>query len=145
LDYQCKKSGFYDYVIANPVTIFENKEDIENYTEKLFAFIDKYFIQNSIAIKPSSIIGFNTIVQRLEKELEVLTVINSDTQTNENFYSGAALYKINIFEATPNSSGDPSLKQTLMDEFLYNFLENHSSFYKVKYNILLCFILLCFL
>lgn len=147
LDYQCKKSGFYDYVIANPVTIFE----IGNYTEKdkLFAFIDKYFIQNSIAIKPSSIIGFNIIVQKLEKELEVLpnklTVINSDTQTNENLYSGAALYKINIFEATPNSSGDPSLKQTLMDEFLYNFLENRSSFYKIKYNILLCFILLCFL
>jgi hypothetical protein len=151
LDYQCKKSGFYDYVIANPVTIFETIEDIESYTEKdkLFAFIDKYFIQNSIAIKPSSIIGFNTIVQRLEKDLKVLpnklTVINSDAQTKENPYSGAALYKINIFEATPNSSGDPSLKQTLMDEFLYNFLENRSSFYKIKYNILLCFILLCFL
>ena len=154
LDYQCKKSGFYDYVIANPVAIFENLNfkiiDIETYENKskLLVFIDKYFIQNSIAIKPSSIIGFNTIVQKLEKELEVLpnklTVIN-DTSTGGNLNSGAALYKINIFEATPDSSGDPSLKQTLMDEFLYNFLENHSSFYKVKYNILLCFILLCFL
>ena len=154
LDYQCKKSGFYDYVIANPVTIFENKEDIEAYTEytekdKLLKFIEKYFIQNSIAIKPSGIIGFNTIVQKLTKELttfpNLTTAINSNSKTEGNLNSGAALYKINIFEATPNSSGDPSLKQTLMDEFLYNFLENRSSFYKIKYNILLCFILLCFL
>ena len=156
LDYQCKKSGFYDYVIANPVTVFENIKQLVNIDGieaaekgKLLEFINKYLIQNSIAIKPSGIIGFNTIVQKLAKELtafpNITTPINSNTQIEENLNLGASLYKINIFEATPDSSGDPSLKQTLMDEFLYNFLENHSSFYKVKYNILLCFILLCFL
>ena len=150
LDYQCKKSGFYDYIIANPFT----SVDIASYknNQALLKFIDKYFIQNSIAIKPSGIIGFNTIVQKLEKELTESaessdtsdSIIRSVVQGDE-IESGAALQKINIFEATPNSSGDPSLKQTLMDEFLYNFLDNHSSFYKVKYNIILCFILLCFL
>ena len=137
LDYQCKKSGFYDYVVANPFLIdggLSNKLDKND--QKLLTFIDKYFIQNSIAIKPSGIIGFNTIVQKLEKELEELSKLSdpvpivSGSVTSMGTYSGSALFKINIFEASPNSNGDPSLKQTLMDEFLYNYLDNHSSFIK---------------
>ena len=68
LDYHCKKLGLYDYINSNPSSSADlpssciNKTDING----CFAFIKNKFIVGGVALKPSSLIGTNLIIQNQE-------------------------------------------------------------------------------
>lgn len=73
LDYKCKKSGFYDYILAhpyinNPIPV-SCQTDTAKTEGKCMQWINKYFISSTITLKPSGFLSFGLNIQRNEDDI----------------------------------------------------------------------------
>ena len=157
IDYQCKKSGFYDYINANPNSV-PLPPECYNGDTPCFEWIQKYFFAGKFVVKPSAFVGFN---------LYLSTSVNSDSsyldgifyKTHSFFdnsrnvptesntlleYHGSAKRKIQILGTTLSNKADISEKTVLMDKGAYKILHDGAKSINLGFTILILNIALLF-
>ena len=157
IDYQCKKSGFYDYINANPNSVPLPPECYNGYIP-CFEWIQKYFFAGKFVVKPSAFVGFN---------LYLSTSVNSDSsyldgifyKTHSFFdnsrnvptestillkYHEFAKNKIQILGTTLSNKADISEKTVLMDKGAYKILHDGAKSINLGFTILILNIALLF-
>lgn len=157
IDYQCKKSGFYDYINANPNSV-PLPPECYNGDTPCFEWIQKYFFAGKFVVKPSAFVGFN---------LYLSTSVNSDSsyldgifyKTHSFFdnsrnvptesntlleYHEKAKSKIQILGTTLSNKADISEKTVLMDKGAYKILHDGAKSINLGFTILILNIALLF-
>ncbi len=157
IDYQCKKSGFYDYINANPNSV-PLPPECYNGEISCFEWIQKYFFAGKFVVKPSAFVGFN---------LYLSTSVNSDSSYLDGIfykqhsffdnsrnvptesstlleYHGSAKWKIQILGTTLSNKADISEKTVLMDKGAYKILHDGAKSINLGFTILILNIALLF-
>ena len=155
IDYQCKKSGFYDYINANPNSV-PLPPECYNGDTPCFEWIQKYFFAGKFVVKPSAFVGFN---------LYLSTSVNSDSSYLDGIfykthsfassnvptesatllkYHGSAKWKIQILGTTLSNKADISEKTVLMDKGAYKILHDGAKSINLGFTILILNIALLF-
>ena len=156
IDYQCKKSGFYDYINANPNSV-PLPPECYNGEISCFEWIQKYFFAGKFVVKSSAFVGFN---------LYLSTSVNSDSSYLDGIfykqhsfirssnvpaesttlleYHGSAKNKIQILGTTLSNKADISEKTVLMDKGAYKILHDGAKSINLGFTILILNIALLF-
>ena len=139
IDYQCKKSGFYDYINANPNSVplppqcsLPTSDD-----DDCFEWIETYFFAGHFVVKPSAFVGYNLYLSTASngkadnlKSLDYIVPNYSNVNTPNNVVvSGldgliSNIPKIEILGTTADSQADISEKTVLMDKGAYKILHD---------------------
>ena len=142
IDYQCKKSGFYDYINANPNSVplppqCSLSTSSYDYNE-CFEWIETYFFAGHFVVKPSAFVGYNLYLSTASNgkadNLKSLDYI-APNYRNENGNTpdgdfGSRLNElisnipIEILGTTADSQADISEKTVLMDKGAYKILHD---------------------
>ena len=134
LDYHCKKSGFYDYINANP------SSQLLPYNCTYFGipgcanWIEKYFFAGQLVIKPSAFVGYNLYLSSTSRE-NYNVGVNMNYRvplfTNDDFpshdlsgYHTRPNMNIQILGSTEAAKTDISEKTVLMDKGAYKILHD---------------------
>lgn len=155
IDYQCKKSGFYDYINANPNSV-PLPPECNNGGVLCFEWIQKYFFAGKFVVKPSAFVGFNlylsTSVNSDSSYLDGIfykkhsftpsTVPSESTKLAD--YHVAAKSKIQILGTTLSNKADISEKTVLMDKGAYKILHDGAKSIHLGFTILILNIALLF-
>ena len=141
IDYQCKKSGFYDYINANPNSVPLPPDCTTGNDVQCFKWIERFFFAGQFVVKPSAFIGYNLYLSTSTKEKDKLLesmnyqepdltgsiriptaypTISSELQT----LHSTASNKISILGTGINSQADISEKTVLMDKGAYKILHD---------------------
>ena len=138
IDYQCKKSGFYDYINANPNSVPLPPQCLPTSSdEDCFEWIETYFFAGHFVVKPSAFVGYNLYLSTASNgkadNLKSLDYIapnyrNGNTRNIDvvNGLDGliSNIPKIEILGTTANSQADISEKTVLMDKGAYKILHD---------------------
>ena len=137
IDYQCKKSGFYDYINANPNSVPLPPECTSLNQKQCFEWIEKYFFAGQLVVKPSAFVGYNLYLStsvhtgstvldgRFYNPPQYTDTTQSLTElTALQGYHSTAQNKIQILGTTINSNADISEKTVLMDKAAYKILHD---------------------
>ena len=156
IDYQCKKSGFYDYINANPNSV-PLPPECYNGDNPCFEWIQKYFFAGQFVVKPSAFVGFNlylsTSVNSDSSYLDGIFYkqhsfpISSNVPTESNTlleYHEKAKSKIQILGTTFSNKADISEKTVLMDKGAYKILHDGAKSINLGFTILILNIALLF-
>ena len=140
IDYQCKKSGFYDYINANPnsVPLPPQCSLPTSSNDDCFEWIETYFFAGHFVVKPSAFVGYNLYLSTASNgkadNLKSLDYI-APNYRNENGNTpdgdvGSRLNElisdipIEILGTTADSQADISEKTVLMDKGAYKILHD---------------------
>ena len=136
IDYQCKKSGFYDYINANPNSVPLPKE-CNLGPNSCFNWIEQFFYAGQVIVKPSAFIGYNLYLSTSTKDkTDVLKSMNYQspdlTGNVIDINSYNALQKhhnnanknIKILGSSITNQADISEKTVLMDRGAYKILHD---------------------
>ena len=139
IDYQCKKSGFYDYINANPnsVPLPPQCSLPTSSNDDCFEWIETYFFAGHFVVKPSAFVGYNLYLSTASNgkadNLKSLDYIapnyrNGNTR-NIDVVGGLEglindIPKIEILGTTADSQADISEKTVLMDKGAYKILHD---------------------
>ena len=145
IDYQCKKSGFYDYINANPNSVplppqcsSSDEEDLPT-SNACFEWIETYFFAGHFVVKPSAFVGYNLYLSTASngkadnlKSLDYIapTFRNENGNTPDGDFGSrlegliSNIPKIEILGTTADSQADISEKTVLMDKGAYKILHD---------------------
>ena len=138
IDYQCKKSGFYDYINANPNSVPLPPQCSPTSSDAdCFEWIETYFFAGHFVVKPSAFVGYNLYLSTASNgkadNLKSLDCIapnyrNGNTRNND-AVNGldrliSDIQKIEILGTTADSQADISEKTVLMDKGAYKILHD---------------------
>ena len=139
IDYQCKKSGFYDYINANPNSVPLPPQCSLPTSNACFEWIETYFFAGHFVVKPSAFVGYNLYLSTASNgkadNLKSLDYIapnyrNGNTRNIDvvNGLDGliSNIPKIEILGTTEISQADISEKTVLMDKGTYKILHDGS-------------------
>ena len=139
IDYQCKKSGFYDYINANPNSVPLPPQCSPPTNANCFEWIETYFFAGHFVVKPSAFVGYNLYLSTASNgkadNLKSLDYIapnyrNGNTRNIDvvNGLDGliSNIPKIEILGTTEISQADISEKTVLMDKGTYKILHDGS-------------------
>ena len=140
IDYQCKKSGFYDYINANPNSVPLPPQcslSTSSYDyNACFEWIETYFFAGHFVVKPSAFVGYNLYLSTASNgkadNLKSLDYIapnyrNGNTRNIDVVNGLDGLISdipIEILGTTANSQADISEKTVLMDKGAYKILHD---------------------
>ena len=156
IDYQCKKSGFYDYINANPNSV-PLPPECYNGAIPCFEWIQKYFFAGKFVVKPSAFVGFNlylsTSVNSDSSYLDGIFYKQHSFDSSSNVptesttllkYHRSAKSKIQILGTTLSNKADISEKTVLMDKGAYKILHDGAKSINLGFTILILNIALLF-
>ena len=142
IDYQCKKSGFYDYINANPNSVPLPPQcslSTSSYDyNACFEWIETYFFAGHFVVKPSAFVGYNLYLSTASNgktdNLKSLDCIAPNYRNgNGNTPDDDVVSRLNklisdipieILGTTENSQADISEKTVLMDKGAYKILHD---------------------
>ena len=136
IDYQCKKSGFYDYINANPSSVpLPPQCSLPN--NDCFEWIETYFFAGHFVVKPSAFVGYNLYLSTASNghtnNLKSLDYIAPDYRNGDipgfDITNGLSRLigsssNIEILGTTADSQTDISEKTVLMDKGAYKILHD---------------------
>ena len=136
IDYQCKKSGFYDYINANPSSVpLPPQCSLPN--NDCFEWIETYFFAGHFVVKPSAFVGYNLYLSTASNghtnNLKSLDYIAPDYRNGDipgfDITNGLSRLigsssNIEILGTTADSQADISEKTVLMDKGAYKILHD---------------------
>ena len=136
IDYQCKKSGFYDYINANPNSVPLPPQCSLPTSNACFEWIETYFFAGHFVVKPSAFVGYNLYLSTASNgkadNLKSLDYI-APNDRNGNSPDNAVVtgldglisnIPIEILGTTAKSQADISEKTVLMDKGAYKILHD---------------------
>ena len=131
LDYQCKKTGFYDYILAhpyihNPIPVSCQTDAAKN-EGKCMQWIDKYFISSTMTLKASGFLSFGLNLHRNEDDIVGSLGALYDSITN---FGNVVEDALAVLEET-NIVDDINDKYLLMDKQNYELIGGTSFGLKV--------------
>ena len=139
IDYQCKKSGFYDYINANPNSVPLPPQCSLSTSDACFEWIETYFFAGHFVVKPSAFVGYNLYLSTASNgkadNLKSLDYIapNYRNGNTRNIDVVSALdglisdIPIEILGTTADSQADISEKTVLMDKGAYKLHDGAKS------------------
>ena len=138
IDYQCKKSGFYDYINANPNSV-PLPPQCSSSDDDCFEWIEPYFFAGHFVVKPSAFVGYNLYLSTASNgkadNLKSLDYIapkfrNENGNTPDGDFGSRLnelikyIPNIEILGTTADSQADISEKTVLMDKGAYKILHD---------------------
>ena len=145
LDYKCKKSGLYDYIIAHPASVSLPYNCTVPDSFSCIEYITKYFIGGSVIVKPSAFIGYN---------LYASSTLNSESPFIEpQFYatpqrdSTSPVNTLNpqnsfsILYTTATERDDTAYKSLIIDKSAYKLINDSGLYLKYKKSLLMLIII----
>ena len=145
LDYKCKKSGLYDYIIAHPASVSLPYNCTVPDSFSCIEYITKYFIGGSVIVKPSAFIGYN---------LYASSTLNSESPFIEpQFYATpqrASTSPVNtlnpqnsfsILYTTTTERDDTAYKSLIIDKSAYKLINDSGLYLKYKKSLLMLIII----
>lgn len=138
IDYQCKKSGFYDYINANPNSVPLPPQCSPTSSDAdCFEWIETYFFAGHFVVKPSAFVGYNLYLSTASngkannpKSLDYIAPNYRNGNTRNIDVVGGLeglindIPKIEILGTTADSQADISEKTVLMDKGAYKILHD---------------------
>ena len=137
IDYQCKKSGFYDYINANPNSVPLPPQCSLPTSNACFEWIETYFFAGHFVVKPSAFVGYNLYLSTASNgkadNLKSLDYIAPNSRNGNSpdidVVSGLEglirnIPNIEILGTTADSQADISEKTVLMDKGAYKILHD---------------------
>ena len=141
IDYQCKKSGFYDYINANPNSVPLPPQcslSTSSYDyDECFEWIETYFFAGHFVVKPSAFVGYNLYLSTASngkannlKSLDYIAPNYRNGNTRNIDVVGGLdglirdIPNIEILGTTADSQADISEKTVLMDKGAYKILHD---------------------